>query len=71
MSRVEDSSSYFEQKSLISSIDEKMGSQLDFTLVRDVQYKFSKNALDRYFSDVDLSFIFLWFMNHAQKLQFV
>ena len=43
---------------------------LDFTLVRDTMYKYSKKAQERFFSYPIFAFLFAWFAQSPQGLQF-
>ena len=36
---------------------------IDFDVVRDTMYKYSKKAQQKFFADVQLSFLFLWFLD--------
>ena len=39
--------------------------------MRDVQYKYSKLAQERFLADSDLSFLMVWFHNHADYREFM
>ena len=45
--------------------------QLDFTLVRDTMYKYSKKAQDRFFSNHYLAFLFISFASSEFGLKFI
>jgi hypothetical protein len=44
---------------------------VDFTLVRDTMYKYSKQAQKRFFENPALAFMFAWFATSAEGLNFI
>lgn len=44
---------------------------LDFTLVRDTMYKYSKKAQDRFLSQPILAYLYIWFAQSPEALEFV
>jgi hypothetical protein len=46
-------------------------SECDLNVVRDVMYKYSKKAMDKYLSVPELSFLFVNFAAHPQARHFV
>lgn len=53
----------------IAKKDERM--DLDFTLVRDTMYKYSKKAQERFFRNPCLAFLFLSFASSRDGLNFI
>ena len=47
------------------------GSGVDFLLIRDTMYKYSKKAEDRYFSDPCMAFLFLKFASSQSGKQYI
>ena len=48
-----------------------MGAGVDFTLVRDTMYKYSKQAQKRFFENPALAFMFAWFSSSTEGLNFI
>ena len=53
--------------SIAGSADEN----IDFNLVRDTMYKYSKNAQKRFFENPALAFLFAWFASSQLSFQFI
>ena len=45
-------------------------SPIDFTLVRDTMYKYSKKAQERFFQVPTLAFLFVWFSASQEGMDF-
>mmetsp|Transcript_1108 Transcript_1108/g.1113 ORF Transcript_1108/g.1113 Transcript_1108/m.1113 type:complete len:170 (+) Transcript_1108:1159-1668(+) len=57
---------YAKEESISSMI-----SSLDFSIIRDPMYKYSKKTEDRFFDHSPLAYLFWWFSSRAQAQQFV
>ena len=44
---------------------------IDFSLVRDTMYKYSKKAQERFFSHPFFAFLFAWFAGSYEGIKFV
>ena len=48
-----------------------LGANVDFTLVRDTMYKYSKQAQKRFFENPALAFMFAWFATSSEGMNFI
>ncbi len=50
--------------------EEFLQDKLDFTVVRDTMYKYSKKAQERFFASPFLTFLFIWFAHSPEGREF-
>lgn len=60
-----------EETSEILASDDPATANVDFSLVRDTMYKYSKNAQKRFFENPALAFLFAWFASSQLSFQFI
>jgi len=60
------------EESITKNRSHKKGAnELDFTLVRDTMYKYSKKAQERFFKNAYLAFLFIGFASSPDGLNFI
>lgn len=57
--------------SFLSGGSSSLSRDMQFGIVRDVMYKYSKLAQERFMSDLDLAFLFIWFQQQPHAVAFV
>lgn len=55
-----------DESSFLSNISSE-SKQQQFSVVRDVMYKYSKAAQERFMAQIDLVFLFIWFQLHKNS----